>query len=114
MRRGWKQSACFLVWIAGKYRYLYPGFRLGVHSASTSDGKRSDEANEQIRAYLEEMGAPQQVIDLWPQADPRAMNWIVYTQARDWGLFRERPQSIGRFWEMIVSPPSAFYSKPKE
>jgi hypothetical protein len=114
--RGWETavrngahcySACALIWFAGVYRHLDRYARLGLHSASTeSTGERHEEANRKIAIYLEAMGAPQEVIDLQSKADPCCINHIDYTQAEAWGLLNERP--VTRFWEMTVSPPSAF------
>jgi hypothetical protein len=81
-------SGCALVWIAGVSRQLnrYFGDRIGLHSARTQDGKRADNANELVVAYLKEMGAPKEFIDLWLKAEPWEMIYIDYTKAHEWGL----------------------------
>jgi hypothetical protein len=87
-------SACVLIWIAGSFRHLDRYARLGVHSASTErepTGERHEEANRIIAVYMEYMGAPQEMIDLWPLADPCCINYIDYAQAKKWGLLSERP-----------------------
>jgi len=118
-------SGCFLIWIAGEYRsFVGAKGRLGLHSAGTPGNPyvdwpplphRSEKLNKEIGIYLESMGAPQSVIDLWPQADPTAMNFITYSQARNWGLIRERPP-ITRFWQftpwqLMISPPPSTFSE---
>jgi hypothetical protein len=79
-------SGCALVWIAGVSRQLnhYFGDRIGLHSARTLDGKRAD--NTLIVAYLKEMGAPKEFIDLWLKAEPWEMIYIDHTKAHEWGL----------------------------
>jgi hypothetical protein len=87
-------SACVLIWIAGSFRHLDRDARLGVHSASTESGphgKRHEEANKIIAVYLEHMGAPQEMIDLWPVADPCCINYSDFLQANKWGLVGQRP-----------------------
>jgi hypothetical protein len=84
-------SACFLIWSAGKYRHLGKRALLGLHSAATRDGQRSESGNRAIARYLELMQMPQAVIELWPKADPCCINYVDSTRALAWGLLHERP-----------------------
>jgi hypothetical protein len=82
-------SGCALIWVAGVPRQLgIPGYSamVGLHSASTADGKRSADANARIDAYLREMDAPKEFIDLWPKADPCCVNNVGPSKAQEWGL----------------------------
>ena len=92
-------SACAMIWIAGQYRYLDRRAKIGVHSAqhgisgtTGKPGTRADTGNAAVARWLTALGVPQQVIDLWPKADPKSMNYISYEQANAWGLLVERPK----------------------
>jgi hypothetical protein len=85
-------SACTLIWIAGKPRDLDPSAKLGFHSASaTFGGKRSENTNKKIGEYLRSMGAPQELIDLQPKADPCCVSLVSRETAVSWGLIATWP-----------------------
>jgi hypothetical protein len=75
-------SACVIIWAGGFHRYLVG--RLGLHSAATRTSEnppryiRSEIGNAKIAAYFKEMGMPQELIDLWPKADPDRLNFVTY------------------------------------
>jgi hypothetical protein len=82
-------SACTLIWLAGKQRFLDYNAQLGFHSAAPSKQRRyerDEEGNINIAFYMRIIGVPQQVIDLQPKADPCCFNYVDYKQARAWGL----------------------------
>ena len=75
-------SACVIIWAGGFTRYLVG--RLGLHSAATRISEnppryiRSEIANAKIAAYFKQMRMPQELIDLWPKADPDRLNFVTY------------------------------------
>jgi hypothetical protein len=75
-------SACVIIWAGGFNRYLLG--RLGLHSAATRISEnppryiRSEIGNAKIAAYFKEMRMPQELIDLWPKADPDRLNFVTY------------------------------------
>jgi hypothetical protein len=75
-------SACVIIWAGGFDRYLVG--RLGLHSAATRISEnppkyiRSEIGNAKIAAYFKQMGMPQELIDLWPKADPDRLNFVTY------------------------------------
>jgi hypothetical protein len=75
-------SACVIIWAGGFNRYLLG--RLGLHSAATQISEnppryiRSETGNTKIAAYFKEMSMPQELIDLWPKADPDKLNLVTY------------------------------------
>jgi hypothetical protein len=89
-------SACTLIFLAGTYRHMDPGTRLGFHTTYSEDGKkrRDDESNKKIAAYLAWAGAPQQIIDLQPKADPCCLNYVSSDWAKKWGALKERPRQV--------------------
>ena len=86
-------SACTLIWVAGVPRRLDLQARLGFHSAATplKPPTRSEAGNRAWAAYLAEMGAPQQLIDLQPKADPCCLKYVDHARAKAWGLLSDRP-----------------------
>jgi hypothetical protein len=98
-------SACTLIWLAGKPRFLDYNSRLGFHSASPSKERRherDEEGNIQIAFYMRMIGVPQQVIELQPKADPCCFNYVDYKQARAWGLLEGQKLAPGE-----IAAPSA-------
>jgi hypothetical protein len=85
-------SACTLIFFAGKYRSMAPGTQLGFHSAAPETSLvRHEETNRLIGIYLRQMGAPEQVIELQPKADPTTLNYVTRDQAQRWGILKDRP-----------------------
>jgi hypothetical protein len=84
-------SACVLIWISGLPRLMEPKAMLGFHSTSFSENrrKRNDDGNLKFGEFLRSMGAPRQIIELQPKADPTSMNYVDYKQALAWGLFNK-------------------------
>jgi hypothetical protein len=85
-------SACVLIWLSGVERYFGETAKLGVHSASTSEGKRNDEGNELIAIFYRYMGAPQEMIDLQSKTKPSAVKYLGYRQLLKWGLLATLPR----------------------
>jgi hypothetical protein len=91
-------SACTMIWLAGKPRFLDYNARLGFHSASRLKERRYErdqEGNIQIAFYMRIIGVPQQVIDLQSKADPCCFNYVDYKQARAWGLLEGQKLAPG-------------------
>ena len=81
-------SACVLIWLSGAERYFGETAKLGVHSASTSEGKRNDEGNELIAIFYRYMGAPREMVDLQSKTSPSALKYLGYQQLLKWGLLQ--------------------------
>jgi hypothetical protein len=87
-------SACVLIWLSGVERYFGETAKLGVHSASTSEGKRNDEGNELIAIFYRYMGAPQEMIDLQSKTSPSALKYLGHQQLLKWGLLATLQQGL--------------------
>ena len=72
---------------------MAPGSYLGFHSAApeTDPLVRDDATNAKIADYLRYMGAPKEIIELQPKAEPTEVNYINRDQAKAWGVLKERP-----------------------
>ncbi len=85
--RGWEtavqkyglcNSACTLIWIGGAVRHLDNPARLGFHSArkSLESPERNEASNIMMGRYLTNMGAPPELAELAPKADPCCFNYV--------------------------------------
>jgi hypothetical protein len=105
-------SACTLIFFAGTYRTMDPGTRLGFHSAwpEGSPVTRDEHANKKVGEYLAWMGAPQQVIDFQPKADPCCLNYLSQKELKAMGALKERESPsvvMDRTPELLGNPPPA-------
>jgi hypothetical protein len=97
-------SACTLIWLAGKQRILDYNAHLGFHSAAILKKRRyerSEDHNIDVEWYMRMIGVPQQVIDLHAKADPCCFNYVDYKQARAWGLLEGQKLAPGE----VAAPP---------
>src|SRR5262249_53192543 len=83
-------SACALVWLAGKERFMAPTAHIGFHSASTPEKPGVDispNGNALVGAYLYEIGvrAPA-TISYLTKASPQSMTWLTMTDAIRYGI----------------------------
>jgi hypothetical protein len=90
--RGWNTvvlttctSACALIWLAGKQRFLAAVARVGFHRATTEDGGKlpdhlrpdNPDADANVMAYLKRLELPEAVILFATEAPPTSMNWLT-------------------------------------
>ncbi len=91
-------SACALIWLAGKDRYLQDGERLGFHSAfkKTKSGQREPDqaSNALIGAYIRQLELPSAVASLVVEADPNSVTWVTIKNASDFGIMTRRGVDI--------------------
>lgn len=91
-------SACALIWLAGKDRYLHNGERLGFHSAFkiTKAGQRipDQSGNALIGAYIRQLELPSTVARLVVEADPNAIAWLTIKNAADSGVVTRKGVDI--------------------
>ncbi len=87
-------SACALIWLAGKSRYLHNGERLGFHSAFKigRNGQREPDqaSNALIGAYIGYLELPSTVASLVVEADPNTVTWVTTKNAIDYGIVTRR------------------------
>ena len=91
-------SACALIWLAGRDRYLHNGERLGFHSAFkvTRNGRREPDqgSNALIGAYVRYLELPSTVASLVVEADPNTVTWVTIKNAIDYGIVTRRGVDI--------------------
>jgi hypothetical protein len=81
-------SACGLIWLGGKERFLGPHAQVGFHAARVgTTNEVSSVGNALIGAYLYEIGITNvRTIAFLTMASPQTMNWVTLdtTDARLW------------------------------
>jgi uncharacterized protein YecT (DUF1311 family) len=82
-------SACGLVWVSGRRRYMSPASRIGFHAAFRKEGDgylESGVANAEIGSYLTHLGLRIEAIRFFTLAGPRDMLLLSPELARVLGV----------------------------
>ena len=78
-------SACALIWLAGKERFMAPTSRIGFHASSTVENpgvEVSSNGNALVGAYLFEIGLKEpETITYLTKASPQSMTWLTMSDA---------------------------------
>ena len=79
-------SACFLLFLAGRGKQVFPGAQVGVHSARPADREEEDAASLAVSALVarlyEELGAPPSVIAKSVTTPPGEIYWLTEDDLR--------------------------------
>jgi hypothetical protein len=72
------QSACALIWLAGKHRYMTSSSMLGFHASTDNRTSQiSGPGNAMIGTYLYQLGITNwQSMAFFVMADPKSMRWL--------------------------------------
>jgi hypothetical protein len=72
------QSACTLIWLSGKPRWVFKGSTVGFHSTRKNNDspERSREGNDAVREYLDYLGISVKASNWMLSADPESMNYL--------------------------------------
>jgi hypothetical protein len=82
-------SACGLIWLAGRTRYLSPTGAVGFHAAyigSGDEARESGSANAAVGAYLDQLGLSMKAILFLTSAAPSDMQWLHFSTAAEVGI----------------------------
>lgn len=82
-------SACALAWLAGTERFMWPGSRIGFHSAFTrGEGgvETSSIGNALVGAYVTQLGLPEQAVVFVTAARPQGILLINAARAAAVGI----------------------------
>jgi membrane-bound ClpP family serine protease len=79
-------SACAVVFLSGRTRYLGAGANVGLHSASYADGRADPEATQVMAAYLREVGVPTSTLRRMAQTAPSDIRWLTNAEQRAIGI----------------------------
>ena len=82
-------SSCALAWLAGDWRYMAPGARIGFHAAYAKEGNALIEkgaANALIGAYLNTLKLPDEAINYITKSAPNDIEWLSVNAAIHVGI----------------------------
>jgi membrane-bound ClpP family serine protease len=83
-------SACAVVFLSGRSKFLEAGANVGLHSASYADGRADPEATELMAAYLRQVGVPAGTLRRMAQTAPNRIRWLTRAEQQAIGI---RPYS---------------------
>jgi hypothetical protein len=75
-------SACAVVFLSGRTKYLGSGAAVGLHSASYADGRADPEATELMAAYLRQVGVPNGTLRRMALTAPSDIRWLSVSEQR--------------------------------
>jgi len=82
-------SACALIWLGGKHRYLAPGGHLGFHATHADQGGRLIETgvgNAMVGHYLSQLNLPEKAVVFATIASPYELNWLNAENSAEAGI----------------------------
>lgn len=109
------QSACALIWLAGKTRIATPSSRIGFHQSYTLDttGKAtpSIQGNALVGYFLGQINQTPQVVAYVTNAGPDSLEWLSFSKAKELGIEvvawkDDRETTMGRLSDPIEQKPA--------
>jgi hypothetical protein len=79
-------SACAVVFLSGRTKYMANGASVGLHSASFADGRADPEATAVMAAYLRGMGVPNATLKRMSRTAPDDIRWLTKSEMRALGI----------------------------
>lgn len=79
-------SACAVVFLSGRSKYLGAGAAVGLHSASFADGRADPEATELMADYLRKLGVPGNTLRNMARTAPNQIRWLTRDEQRAIGI----------------------------
>jgi membrane-bound ClpP family serine protease len=79
-------SACAIVFLSGRTKYMGSGANVGLHSASYADGRADPEATQLMAAYLSQLGVPDGTLRRMARTAPSDIRWLTQAEQRAIGI----------------------------
>lgn len=79
-------SACAIVFLSGRVKYMASGAAVGLHSASFADGRADPEATEVMASYLRGVGVPNATLKRMARTAPSDIRWLSRAEIRQMGI----------------------------
>lgn len=79
-------SACAVVFLSGRTKYLASGASVGLHMASFADGRGDPEATELMAAYLRAVGVPNGTLKRMALTAPNKIRWLTKSEQQAVGI----------------------------
>jgi hypothetical protein len=79
-------SACAVIFLAGRAKFMGRGAKVGLHSASFIDGQADPEATDVMAAYLAELGVPASTLQRMAMTAPDHIRWLTKAEQKALGI----------------------------
>jgi hypothetical protein len=79
-------SACAIVFLSGRTKYMGGGAKVGLHAASTIDGIADAEATDIMATYLRTVGVPRTILRRMSSTSPQNIRWLTRGELRALGI----------------------------
>lgn len=79
-------SACAIVFLSGRVKYLATGASVGLHSASFADGRADPRATKLMADYLSEVGVPRSTLRRMARTAPNDIRWLSKAEQKAMGI----------------------------
>jgi len=79
-------SACAIVFLSGRTKYMGKGAAVGLHSASFVDGTADPEATQIMAAYLSQLGVPDSTLRRMARTAPSDIRWLTQGEQKAVGV----------------------------
>jgi len=79
-------SACAIVFLSGRSKYMGAGASVGLHSASYADGRADPEATQLMAAYLSQLGVPDGTLRRMARTAPSDIRWLTAAEQEAIGV----------------------------
>jgi hypothetical protein len=79
-------SACAIVFLSGRSKYVGAGAVIGLHSASYADGRADPEATAVMADYLRGVGVPNATLKRMARTAPSDIRWLTKSEQRAIGI----------------------------
>ena len=79
-------SACAVVFLSGRTRYVGAGAVIGLHSASYADGRVDPAATAVMADYLRRVGVPSSTLKRMARTAPSDIRWLTKAEQKAIGI----------------------------
>ena len=79
-------SACAVVFLSGRTKYVGAGATIGLHSASFADGRADPEATAVMADYLRGVGVPGATLRRMARTAPSDIRWLTKAEQNAMGI----------------------------
>jgi hypothetical protein len=75
-------SACAVVFLSGRTKYMGRGAHVGLHAASYLDGRADAEATTLMASYLRGVGVPRSILRRMAATAPDDISWLTQAEQK--------------------------------
>lgn len=79
-------SACAIVFLSGRTKYMAAGATVGLHSASFADGRADPKATKLMADYLSAVGVPNATLRRMKRTAPNDIRWLTKAEQKAMGI----------------------------